>query len=180
MSSTKKRIFPILLMFMLMFSLVNLTAADQYVPLGTGESYIYNDIPFEIDGVWLYAKHAEGEFVPVETIDLTGHTANKIHIMQLGTYATNIPNGVVLGKINVFYKDGTSESLDLITGINTAEWAYDRPENQCCLAHTKITPAYSFWTNQDSDFYYWAHHFYVSIDTKNKPLDYLELFLDPG
>ncbi|MFX0197478.1 MAG: hypothetical protein ACFFCW_15250 [Candidatus Hodarchaeota archaeon] len=188
MSSIRKKILGMasraaMIMVTIMFWLgsANLSFADQYIPLGTGNpTYSYNDIPFEIEGVWLYAKHAEGEFVPVETIDLSGYTANKIHIMELGTHATNIPNGVVLGKISVFYEDGTSESLDLITGVNTAEWAYDRPENQCCLAHAKLPPAFSYWTNHDSDFYYFAHNFYVSIDTKNKPLDYLELFLDPS
>ncbi len=154
-------------------------AGNQYVPIGTGTSVSYNDIPFEIHGVNLFARHWEDEFVPVDNIDLSDYTANRIHIIEHAGWATNVPNGVVVGNINVFYEDGTSDSIDLVVGVNIAEWAYDRPENQCCLAHAKVPPAYSFWTSLDSDYYYWGHLFYVSIDTEDKPLDYLELVLDP-
>jgi len=156
-------------------------ASDQYVPIGTGTSFSYNNIPFELDGFkLLYVKHTDDEFVPVETLDLSGYIANRIHIMEWAGWATNVPNGVLVGKINIFYKDGTSNGIDLIMGTNIAECAYDRPEQQCCLAHAKVPPAYSSWANFDSDYYYWAHNFYVSIDTKNKPLDHLELFLNPA
>ena len=168
-----------LLMFIVLLSSASSETSDQYLPIGTGESYSYNDIPFEIGGVGLDVIHSDSEYVPVDTIDLSGYTANKIHIIEHAYNAVDIPNGTLVGKVQVFYKDGSSDSIDLIMGVNIAEWAYDRIENQCCLAHTKISPAYSWWTNQGSKDYYWGHRFYFSINTQNKPLDYLKLFLDP-
>lgn len=153
---------------------------DLYVPIGKGTSYTYNGIPFEVDGVDLVARKSSSIFVPVETRDLSGYTADKVHIIEHAGWATSVPNGVTVGNINVFYEDGTSDSIDLITGTNIAEWAYDRPEVQCCLAHDKLPPAYSWWTNLGSSSYYWGHSFYVSIDTQERPLDYFELVLDPA
>jgi len=143
------------------------------------DSFAYNGIPFEW-GLWLRARHSEGVFVPVNRIDLPGRIADKIHIIEWSDWATNVPDGVVVGHINVFYEGGNSTTLDLILGGNTAEWAYDMPEGQCCQAYTKLPPAYSWWTNQDSDYFYWGHNFYVSIDTEHESLDYLELILDPA
>lgn len=185
MGSKRQRILGIktivtALMFIFLLSSANLAAADQYVPIGTGEPYNYYDIPFQVGGVGLQVKRTDDEFVPVKTIDLTGYVANKIHILETGVWATNVPDGTVVGKINVFYEDGSSNSTDLIMGVNIAEWSYDRPENQCCLAHAKIPPAFSWWTNIDSESYYWGHYFYVSMDTEKKPLNYLELLLDPA
>ena len=86
----------------------------------------------------------------------------------------------MVGHVSVHYADSSSNTLDLVIGVNTAEWAYDRPEAQPYLQHTKITPAYSLLTNAESRSYYWGHEFYVSMWLIPKPLSYLELTLDPA
>ncbi len=155
------------------------TPFGKCIPLGKGLPHAYNNIPFEIWGVSLSVYHTEtSKFY--EVYDLSGYIANKIHIIQASAWATKVPDNVVVGQIRVYYMDGTFSSLDLICGVNTAEWAYDRPENQLYLQHTKIPPAFSYWTNTDSAYFYWGHNFYVVIDTdEGKQLSYLELILDP-
>ena len=155
-------------------------SGQYYLPIGTGTPHVYNGIPFEVGAVGPNVVHYEGGFVPSDTLDLTGYRAQKIHVIQYCYFATNVSDGVTVGQINIHYADTTLNSLDLVIGQNTAEWAYDRPEVQHCLQHTKIPPAYSFLTNKDSEFYYWAHFFYVSVTTLPKAIDYLELVLDPG
>jgi len=136
-------------------------------------------IPFHIGGVSLNVWHfgSEGDNKHSDSIDLDGITAQKLHIMQFGGCIDNIPNGVKAGSIKIYYEDGTYDSMYLIVGKNTAEWAYDRPELQNCLKHTKIPPAFSILTDKDSNYFYLAHHFAVSIDLKNIPLDRLKLIL---
>jgi hypothetical protein len=156
-----------------------LSSSTYFVPLGDGISFTYNDIPFELEGADLEVKNTSFDFVPTQSIDLSGYTTEKIHIIEFAAWADNVPDGVVVGHIKVHYADGSSETLDLVVGVNIAEWAYDRPEIQPYLQHTKVPPAYSDWTNSDSAYYYWGHNFYVQITTQEKPLDSLELILNP-
>jgi hypothetical protein len=150
-SFNRKKVFGYaLLLFVFLLSTSKLMAAGQYIPLGDGDSITYNGIPFVIFGEDLHVIKTSSEFIPVDTIDLSGYSANKIHLLEAAAFATNVPNGVTVGKIRVYYEDGSFDAIDLIMGFNTAEWAYDRPENQCCLAHNKITPAYSELTNSGS------------------------------
>lgn len=161
------------------------SSSTTFVPLGTGDPFTYDGIPFKIDGVHVTVSHNAPPddlywhpFTEVATYNLSGYIAEKVHLIELAAWADNVPDGVVVGYVNVYYADNALTTLDLVIGENIAEWAYDRPELQPYLQHTKIPPAYSFW--EDTDSAYWGHNFYVSIDTEEKPLSYLELVLDPA
>jgi hypothetical protein len=148
---------------------------DPFVTIGTGKPHTYKGISFQIGGVYVRAdNHARTE----DTVRFLGTVANRIHIIETSGYAANVANGVVAGHIVVLYEDGTSEELDLIVGENTAEWAYDRKELQCCVRHARVPPAYSWRTDMDSEDTYWGHSYYVSIDLEPKRLDSLKLVLD--
>jgi len=174
-----------LLTMMFPRAIVQTEPTPQFTPLGTGAPYTYGDIPFLINASMLSGQY-EGmlsvyrswTFKETDTEDMTGYVANKIHILQYSSYADHVPDDVIVGQVNVYYEDGTSSTSDLMLGKNTAEWAFDRPEIQLYLQHSKIPSAYSFWTDIDSGNYYWGHIFYLEIDTEQKPLDRLELFLD--
>jgi hypothetical protein len=142
-----------------------------------GVSYKYGDVPFEIEG----ASMIVNENQPKNVLDLAGFSASAIHLLEFAGNSLSVPNDIRVGLINVYYKDGTYESLDLKIGVNIAEWAYDRPEVQNDLRHSKVKPAYSWSTTLDSTSQYSGHEFYVKVDTdRNKPLDYLELIIDPN
>jgi len=156
---------------------------SKYSTIGTGVSHEYNGIPFEIyaiDGFSVY-------HIVNDTIDQTKYIStynfpykvDKIHFIIQGAYALHVPNNVIVGNINAYYSDGSSqESLNLISGVNIAEWAYDRAENQELLKHSKIQSAYSFKTYVDSSYSYFGHFFYVSLDVDDsKSLSKLELIL---
>ena len=155
---------------------------NNFLCLGSGISHSYKNIPFEIGGVFASVSFPETyyELRLSDTINLSGYTTTAIHIIEHAAYADNVPDGVVVGHVKVNYQDGDDTSLDLVMGQNIAEWAYDRPEIQHCLQHTKILPAYSFETATDSGYHYLGHYFYISIDTQEKPLSHLELTLDPS
>ena len=138
--------------------------------------YTYNGIPFSFT---IFNNGAPDNLLaaaPGVTITrpMNGYTATKIHFLENAGSALQSPNGYNAGKIVVFYQDGTSDSLDLIIGVNIAEMHYDRPGVQSALAHKKITPAYSYpYTYYSSN--YNTHFFYTSINTASKPIDRIEL-----
>jgi hypothetical protein len=155
-------------------------SGQEYTPLGSGTPHQYNGIPFQVGGVHVVTYHWDSAFVPTGSFQVNGQIAARVHIMQCCFWADNVPDGVTVGNIVVHHEDSTLERFDLVVGQNTAEWAYDRPEIQACLQSTKVPPAYSYWTNQDSHSYYWGHLFYVSFSVTPTPLDRLELILDPA
>jgi hypothetical protein len=159
-------------------SLLAAAHAEHYIPLGNGISLDYQGIPFQLGGVSADVIHTTTEHSPLASLSLQGYTANRVHIIQWCGHAPGVSSGVTVGHLRLWYEDGSSTSIDLVLGVNTAEWAYDRPENQCCQRHAKVTPAYSFWTHKDSDSYYQGHDFYISADVESKPLSSLDLILD--
>jgi len=140
-------------------------------------AYTYHGIPFKLTissngrPGYLLRSVAGGS----DSILMDNYTATKVHFLDQAERATGSPNGYHAGKIVIHYQDGTSDSVDLIIGKNIAEWAYDRPEVQSQLTHSKITPAYSYQSKYDSANTYSAHLFYSSIDTAPKPIDRIEL-----
>jgi len=143
---------------------------------GTSTS-TYNGIPFtfsiQSNGAPIYLLYTSPGVT--DSFPLNGYTAAKINFLDHAGNAASTPNGYNAGRIVVYYQDGTSDSVDLIIGVNIAEWAYDRPEVQSVLAHSKIASAYSYPTNYGSAYTYNAHFFYTSINTASKPIDRIEL-----
>lgn len=146
-----------------------------FITIGTGRAYTWEAVPFQIDGVYV---RVDNYAQTMDTIPLPDTTAKRIHLLETSGYAANVPDGVIAGHVVVSYRDGTYEKAELIVGENTAEWAYDRKELQCCIRHGRVSPAYSWWTGMDSEDDYWGHSYYVSLDLDPKPLEALQLLLD--
>lgn len=180
-------LFTLVIMFFLPTAILAKSAQVTFLPLGTSiETTTFDNIPFQIWGASLAVqKPPEGQGEDVYESEYlmpswSEYHANKVHIIQTSIWAAELTDGTVVGQIRTCYRDNTCDDpVDLEIGINTAEWSYDRPELQDILAHTKIPPAYSNWTNIDSDYWYWGHAFYIGIDTDPaKTLDHIELVLD--
>jgi len=165
---------------------VDSTIADgpdtQFITFGVSDvDYNYENIPFKVKNHRSLLRVDNGIlYNDTARFNLSGHSAKVIHMLLNTGCSAQVPDNVVVGHINIYYQNATMESLNLISGINIAEWAYDREEVQKSLQHTKIKPAYSYLTDLDSSTQYYGHWFYVKIDTDpDNPLDYLELVLDP-
>jgi len=102
----------------------------------------------------------------------------RIHVLQNAAYAIAVPEGSVAGYIVASYSDGTCSRFPLVVGQNTAEWAWDRVENQGCLDHTRPDPAFSWRTSIDSAFEYDAHLFLASFPLSDKPLVGIEIAIE--
>jgi hypothetical protein len=149
--------------------------AGQSTPIGTGTAHTYNTIEFQVEGVALKANAEQ----TANSIDLSGKNARAVHVLEFAGWSIAVPDNVRVGHINVWYEDGSFETMDLIMGVNIAEWAYDRTETQSQLKHSKVAAAYSWSSTASSAYEYQGHYFYAKVDTDpNKPLDRLELVLD--
>jgi hypothetical protein len=153
------------------------TSQNQSTPIGTGTAHTYNGIEFQVEGVALKANAEQ----TADSIDLGGKNARAVHVLEFAGWSIGVPDNVKVGHINVWYGDGSSETTDLIMGVNIAEWAYDRSEVQSQLKHSKVAAAYSWPSTASSAYEYQGHYFYARVDTDpSKPLDRLELVLDPN
>ena len=137
-------------------------SAATYVPVGGGLQTAYRH------GIMIQAS---------DTCDLTGYVGTAVHILQATFWSDHVATGMPVGCIKVWYTDGSVDSVELVEGVNTAEWAYDRPELQSCLQHAKIEPAHSYLTRTDSAYEYWGHLFSVDLPLQPKPLRELELVM---
>lgn len=152
-------------------------SSGQLTAIGNGTAHTYNGIDFQVEGVALKANSEQA----AASIDLEGLKANAVHVLEFAGWSTGVPDNTKVGHINVWYEDGTYETVDLIMGVNIAEWAYDRAEIQSELRHSKVAPAYSWPSTASSAYEYQGHYFYAKVDTdSSKPLDRLELVLDPN
>jgi hypothetical protein len=110
-------------------------------------------------------------------MDLSSYgTAKVLHFLQYCAWSDNVPTGVRVGQITVYYQDGSSSNLNLMVGVNTAEWSYDNPKMQEYLQHRKVPPAISIvkpgWS-------YPSHWFHVSVALHARGLLSVKLTLDP-
>ncbi|OPY51793.1 MAG: hypothetical protein A4E49_02106 [Methanosaeta sp. PtaU1.Bin112] len=149
--------------------------SGQSTALGSGTAHTYNGIDFQVEGVALKANAGQA----ADSISLQGKSARAVHVLEFAGWSTGLSDNTVVGHINVWYEDGTVETTDLVMGVNIAEWAYDRPETQSQLRHSKVAPAYSWPSTTSSAYGYEGHYFYAKVDTDpSKSLDRLELVLD--
>ena len=155
------------------------SAQSTFYPLGTSDiAHTYNNIPFQVWGsAGLYVQKNPDDSdndADSDTYEVNGYNANKVHFIQGSIWSADLVDGTPVGKINACYEDTTCDSVDLIIGVNTAEWAYDCPGVQ--VQHTKIPPAYSDTFEGCPDM---AHYFYTSVDTDPaKNLTSIELTFD--
>ncbi len=106
-------------------------------------------------------------------------TFGKLHVLTSLGFATALPDGYVAGQLVVTYVDGSESVLNLVAGVNTAEWAYDRADNQKCLAHRKIPPAYSYLRRDNRNSPFYGHEFLVTLDLEAKPIKSIEIRMPP-
>lgn len=163
-----------------------LATASTYLPVGDGVEHVYNGVPFTVWGeVTLETKHLpyDEEIILEDTLSLSPWgIARELHILQQCNWATNVPTGTTVGRIEVFYSDDSSSGVDLIIGVNTAEWAWegaakddeDREEEDKCLQHAAVEPGFSWPVTEDWN----GRHYYVSIPLAEKHLESVILSLD--
>ena len=168
-----------------------------YINIGLGEVYYFNNIPFRIGK--LISNGSKYELAPEKSLanvklmqsnrgsmerrndylNLKGLKGRKLYLLQNLVWALSVPSGTPVARFTVYYTDGSSQKVDFIAGVNTAEGAYERPENTGgCQHNTDLANQTSFLTGQDSVSIYTGHFFYTEVPLdQSKTLDYAKLTL---
>jgi len=129
----------------------------------------YNSIDYGVVGV-LYDQTPLTDFVAPEStsisvdLDALGlANVETIYMAIHSSFVPDLPNGVPMGTLTVFYAEGGSTTtLDFVLGSNTAEWSYERPEHGT-VPHALVPTLYTFPTMIDSDFEYLGHEYRVNF-----------------
>jgi len=172
-------------MTLTLFASWGMGQGGAFVPLGEGPVWTYSEyagVPFAVTwppilDSWHWGDYGEQL---TDALDLRPYRGVGLHVLQKCAWADHVPNGMSGGAFTVWYGDGTSATVELVVGVNTAEWAYDRPEIQPYLQHAKVEPAFSWATSVGSAYVYQGHMFYTYIPLEAKPLDRLELAIYSG
>ncbi|MHC9540481.1 MAG: FlgD immunoglobulin-like domain containing protein [Vulcanimicrobiota bacterium] len=136
--------------------------------------YMTSSVPFSVPLMFLSTQADNGDR---KELPLSGISAKKAHFIVFAGCSTDVPDRHV-GTITMSYADGTTNQLELTMGTNVAEWAYDRPELQGHILHSKVPSGYDRTTSQDSNYEYTAHFYYVSIDLQPTELTSMALSMD--
>jgi len=103
--------------------------------------------------------------------DFPGVFARLDALTYLG-FAADLPSGYLAGQLAVVYEDGSESVLDLVAGVNTAEFEYGRV-TQACLRHTQMPPACSeYISNRETAFFVYYYH--VTLDLEPKSIAAIE------
>jgi formylglycine-generating enzyme required for sulfatase activity len=104
----------------------------------------FNEVSFTYHGIDTYVTReptnptpapvfVSGAFFPA------GLVVTKVHLITYASWALDLPDGTEVGKVILHYSGcAPAYAIPLVIGQTTAEWAYDRPDAQGCLAHSKI------------------------------------------
>jgi hypothetical protein len=69
--------------------------------------------------------------------------ATRVALVTNLSWSAGLTDGTVAAKLNLRAEDGRTFSFDLRVGIDTSEWAYDRPETRATIRHSRAPIATS-------------------------------------
>ncbi|MFQ5463557.1 MAG: hypothetical protein ACE5E5_13155 [Phycisphaerae bacterium] len=94
-------------------------------------------------------------------------TVETLYLGAQSAFVPDVDNGVTIATLTVSYTDGGSPTtLDFVTGTNTSEWSYDRPEHTTAFGgvrHAKAPVLYSFETTIGSASVYNGFSYSVAL-----------------
>jgi len=184
----KKLITLISCIFVVVFVLVlpDQIGAAEFELLGrapTRDHLYNNEIPFKVyyaGDYWSVAVRVDSGQT-TGTYNLLGKKGTSLHMLTYLGNTQEVPDKTKVAEVIIRYLDGTTTTVDLIAGLNTAEWAWDRP-GAWFFEHSKPAPGYSWYEGDGrppeiSSQYgrYLAHMFYAQLPLEYKSLDLLEL-----
>jgi hypothetical protein len=91
---------------------------------------------------------------------LTGVEADRIALLSNLSWATNVRDGVTVGRIYVSTSDGRKLEFPLLAGRDTSEWAHDRSDIKAAIRHKRATVATTYPVEDARERY--DAHTYVS------------------
>ena len=105
---------------------------------------------------------------------------DRVALLTNLAWSENVPDGAIVGRLRLNAKDGRSFEFSLRAGMDTAEWAYDRPDIRGRIRHKRPTVATSYEV-QDARGNYQGHAYLTSFGLPDKvAIESGEISLESG
>ncbi len=118
-------------------------------------------LPVERDGIRFSATNISQEIKPGETSQLEG-TARECDTLAVVTsmaHSAQEADGATVAKIRLYTSDGRVIERELRAGVDTAEWAHDRPDVLQIIKH-KLAPVFDGFPGDETNSFifhrYWT------------------------
>jgi Bacterial membrane protein YfhO len=86
--------------------------------------------------------------------------ADRLSLLSNLSWSENVPNGTTIGHLRLKTTDGVAFEFSLRAGVETAEWAYDRPDIRSRIRHSRPVVATSYVVEDHENKY--EGHSYLS------------------
>jgi hypothetical protein len=105
--------------------------------------------------------------------------ADQIALVTNLSWAEDVPDKAIVGRVVLHAKDGRSFEFSLRAGVNTADWAYDRPDIGARIRHQRAPLATSYDLS-DAQYKYKGHTYVTSFALPEKTvIESGEIELEP-
>lgn len=121
------------------------------------------------DNVTLSDFDLRTELRPAETVKLTGAPAPRDQLALVTTLAnsTDVAQGAVVGRIRIVDQNGQAVEVSLRAGIDTAEWAHERPDVKANIKH-KLAPAFAGYQGDEANSFT-AYRYWTRLPLAGRP-----------
>jgi hypothetical protein len=125
----------------------------------------------------------DGERVLIKTPPIE---TNRIALVTQLSFAEDVADNTIVARLHLRSKDGKEFDLPLRAGVDTSDWAYDRPDIRKRIRHKRAEIASSFEVS-DAKYKYQGHTYvtslelparisletcYLELEPRDKPVDY--------
>lgn len=93
--------------------------------------------------------------------------ADHIALLTNLSWAEDVPDNAIVGRVVLQAKDGRTFEFTLRAGVNTADWAYDRPDIRARIRHQRPAVATSYDLS-DTQYKYKGHTYVASFALPEK------------
>jgi hypothetical protein len=105
--------------------------------------------------------------------------ADHIALLTNLSWADDVPDNAIVGRVVMRAKDGRSFEFTLRAGVDTADWAYDRPDIRARIRHQRPAVATSYDLS-DAEYKYKGHTYVTSFALPEKTaIESGEIELEP-
>jgi hypothetical protein len=141
--------------------LLNTTFVASYLDLSTEPMP-----PLEKEGIRFQAQDLSQSLEPGQSAQLPGaaRECDTLAVVSTLAYAGEEADGATIAKLRLFAADGRVVERELRAGVDTSEWAHDRPDVLRAIQH-RLAPVFDSFPGDDANSFQ-AHRYLTKI-----PLD---------
>src|SRR5207253_1535973 len=111
---------------------------------------------------------------------ITPVEADHVAMLTNLSWSEKVPDNAIVGRLRLTTKDGRRFEFPLRAGVDTAEWAYDRPDIRARIRHKRPDVATSYAVN-DAQGNYEGHTYVTSFALPEKvAIAAGEIVVEPG